>query len=100
MNYRRETNPYIVVMLFPHRYVDDDTSPVYVDPFNDEDYTYSILSKPLLKKAHKAVAIPAKPVGQASGGCDEARQAQNEHPRKPLSVKLPDYCTHGCRCAN
>lgn len=44
-------------------YVDDETSPVFCDPLYSEEYTYSILSKALVKRqakgsvAHAATAV-------------------------------------------
>ena len=67
---------------YTHRYVDDSTSPILIDPLNEEDYTYSILSKPLVKKPAKPVANPANPVKQATGQCAEAAQARNQNPRQ------------------
>ena len=43
-------------------YSEDETSPLFSDPYNQEDYSYSILSKALVKKPAKPVAGAAKPV--------------------------------------
>ena len=45
-------------------YTDDESSPLFCDPYNQEDYSYSILSKALVKKPAKPVAGAAKPVSQ------------------------------------
>ena len=63
----------------PHthtRYTDDESSPLVCDPYNEEEYTYSILSKHLVKKPAKPAAVAAKPVVR-----DECKgdSAQNVH---------------------
>ena len=60
----------------PTSYTDDETSPLVCDPYNEEEYTYSILSKALVKKPAKPVAGAAKPVIQ--GEC-KGESAQNAH---------------------
>ena len=77
-----------ILSTFLHRYVDDDTSPIFIDPLNEQDYTYSILSKPLVKKPTKPAANSAKPVARASGRSDEAQRAQNGNPRPLHRAKL------------
>ena len=54
--------PFSLLSTLPCRYTDDETSPLFCDPLNVEDYTYSILSKPLVRPAK-----PAKPVTPAAG---------------------------------
>ncbi|XP_064403043.1 N-alpha-acetyltransferase 40-like [Halichondria panicea] len=70
------------------KYVDDDTSPIFTDPLNEQDYTYSILSKPLIKKPTKPAANSAKPVARASGHSNEAQRAQNGNPRPLHRAKI------------
>ena len=53
-------------------YTDDETSPLFVDPLNDEEYSYSILSKALVKPIKPAG--PANQVVSAEGGSNEAQQ--------------------------
>ncbi len=84
------------------RYVDDTTSPIFIDPLNEEDYTYSILGKPLVKKPSKPVANPARPVIRASGQSDEAQRAQNDIPRqlyrtKPAATHATESCIDTAR---
>ena len=57
-------------------YTDDESSPLVCDPYNEEEYTYSILSKHLVKKPVKPAAGAAKPVIR-----DECKDdsAQNVH---------------------
>lgn len=38
----------ITCNISPFRYKEDDTSPLFFDPMNPQDYTYSIISKDLL----------------------------------------------------
>ena len=53
-------------------YADDETSPLFCDPLNDEEYSYSILSKALVKPVKPAG--PASQVTSAEGGSNGAQQ--------------------------
>ena len=66
--------------------MDDESSPLFYDPLNEDDYTYSILSKTLTKKPAKPVAGAAKPVTHAVG--NEAPQATHDLTRQKHRVKV------------
>ena len=53
-------------------YTDDETSPLFCDPLNDEEYSYSILSKALVKPVRPAG--PASQVTSAEGESNGAQQ--------------------------
>ena len=55
-----------------YSYTDDETSPLFCDPLNDEEYSYSILSKALVKPVKPAG--PASPVTSAEGESNGAQQ--------------------------
>lgn len=66
------------IFPIPCSYVDDETSPVFFDPLNPEDYSYSILSKSLVKKCPEVplpVAGAAEPVREAECSNGTAHQA-------------------------
>lgn len=63
----------------PCSYDDDDTSPSLCDPLHAQEYTYSILSKPLTrKKAASQVAGAADQVRGAEGVSTAAHKAVHE----------------------
>ena len=64
--------------LSPGSYHDDESSPLLVDPYNQEDYSYSILSKALVKKPAKPVAGAAKPVVLGECRDESAQEVQTD----------------------
>lgn len=82
-------------------YTDDETSPLFVDPLNDEEYSYSILSKALIKPIKPAG--PANQVASIEGGSNQAQQASlsttrgggggREGESKKTNLKLPTLDT-------
>ena len=96
-------------------YVDDETSQVYCDPLHSEDYSYSILSKSLVKKhsegplpvaravsemeysqgtAHKALHNSGGPLGEA-----EPQAKPSSNPMSEESVNTTLACNVGL-CAD
>ena len=67
-------NTYYVLLS---SYTDDETSPLVCDPYNEEEYTYSILSKALIKNPAKPVAGAATPVTQGECEDESAQNAQD-----------------------
>ena len=67
--------------------MDDETSPLHYDPLNVEDYSYSILSKTLMKKPVKLVAGAAKPVVQAECSSSIAQKAMHQDNSSSTSSK-------------
>lgn len=77
------TSHFSKLTLCPYSYADDDTDPSLCDPLNADSYSYSILSKMLVKPVKPAG--PARPVVPAIGSREGAQQmlASETSPRKP-----------------
>lgn len=67
-------------------YSDDETSPLFSDPYNQEEYSYSILSKELVKKPAKPVAVAAKPVIQDECTDGSAQDVQSGSGRRVTAL--------------
>ena len=79
---------YTSYQLFSFRYVDDESSPLYNDPYNTEEYSYHILSKTLAKKqVSLPVAGAAKPVQQECSHSDAVKAVHGGPGRSSGSVR-------------
>ena len=74
------TSSFLISPSLYNSYVDDETSPLHCDPMHSEEYTYSILSKSLTKKAPGVpqVAGGASQVSEAEGGSVDAQKATHD----------------------
>ena len=82
-------NPHILfIPVTDSSYTEDETSPSVCDPFDPEEYSYHILSKPLVKKTGGGVrAKAATPVKEVNCMTSVATKAVSSHEMKSRTTE-------------